>query len=98
MYESLRGMTASGSHVQGEEFEEIVVSFQTVKVFHSSAPDRAGAVFVEHRDGPGLAVVVFGNHDCEHGRRSRLLICQYNTSRRLPAGIEENEAGVCRDP
>src|SRR5438309_11718742 len=68
IYENLLWMSASHFHVHGPESETIVLSLQTVKVFHRSAPDRAAAIFVEHIDGAGLTVFVFRNYDGEHRR------------------------------
>jgi hypothetical protein len=65
--ENLFWMSTIRSHVQSQKVETIVESLQTVEMFHSSAPDRSAAVFIEHIDG---MVIVCRNHDCEHGRRS----------------------------
>src|SRR6185436_9813040 len=74
VYVNLCLMSAGRAHVHGQELETIVVPVQPVEVFHSSAPDRSGAVLVEHVDGAGLTIIVFGNNDGEHWSGVRFVI------------------------
>src|SRR4030095_4084667 len=66
--ENLFWMSISRSHVHRQKLETIVVSLQTVEMFHSSAPDRSAAVFIKHIDGARLVVVCRHPH-CEPGLR-----------------------------
>src|SRR4030095_12967027 len=89
IYINLGWLLAGHSHIHGQEFVKIVVPFQAVEVFQSSAPDGSASVLVEYIDGPVLAVLGFRHDDTEHRGGLRFVVSVNDAPRRLPSPYEQ---------